>query len=154
MILDRLSAAGTYAGLSPALGRALRYLAATDWSSCAEGRHDVDGDRLFALVSDYDTRPADHVPWEAHRRYIDVQYVHRGAEQLGHAHLSELRVGEYDLERDLVSATGAGAFVTLGAGSFAVLWPHDAHRPGVAIDRPVPVRKIVLKVAVDTGEAS
>jgi biofilm protein TabA len=154
MILDRLSSASTYSRLGPALGRALHHLAATDWSACAEGRHEVDGDRVFALVSDYDTRFEDAVPWEAHRRYIDVQYVHRGAERIGHAHLSQLECGAYDAERDLLSASGQGAFVTLSAGMFAILWPHDAHRPGVAVGAPASVRKVVLKVGVSTVEAS
>jgi biofilm protein TabA len=153
MILDRLSAYATYAGLAPVLVRALDHLAATDWSSCTVGRHDIDGDRCFALVSEYETRPSALVPWEAHRRYIDVQYVQEGAERIGHAHLSELQAGPYDADRDLVSATGTGDYITLSAGSFAVLWPHDAHRPGVAIDAPVRVRKVVLKVEASTVEA-
>ena len=89
------------------------------------------------------------MPWEAHRRYIDVQYVHVGGEHLGHAHLSTLVAGEYDADRDLVPATGSGSLVALAAGSFAILWPQDAHRPGVAVDAPRHVRKVVLKVAVD-----
>jgi YhcH/YjgK/YiaL family protein len=113
------------------------------------GRHDVDGSRLFAIVSDYATRPADDVPWEAHRRYIDVQYVHSGVERIGHAPLSRLAAGTYDGERDLLPAAGPGEFVTLEAGSFAILFPQDAHRPGIAVGAPQPVRKVVLKVAVD-----
>jgi YhcH/YjgK/YiaL family protein len=154
MILDRLSSASTYSKLAPALVRALDHLAVTDWSACAEGRHDVDGDRLFALVTDYQTRPDAAVPWEAHRRYIDVQYVHRGVERIGHAHLSRLACGVYDADRDLVSASGRGAFVTLEAGTFAIFWPHDAHRPGVALEAPAPVRKVVIKVGVSTVEVS
>ncbi len=149
MVLDCLADASTYVGLSPRLQRALRYLIATDWSARAPGRHDVEGEEIFALLSDYETRPSDAVPWEAHRRYIDVQYVHAGIERIGHAHLSTLQVGEYDEVGDLVSATGQGSFVTLAAGTFAIFWPHDAHRPGVMVHTSAQVRKVVLKVAVD-----
>ncbi len=49
----------------------------------ALGRHDLDGDDLFALVQEYTTRAADECVWEAHRRYIDVQFVVTGAERMG-----------------------------------------------------------------------
>lgn len=151
MVLDHVAYAGLYAGLSPDLRRALDHLASTNWSDVPIGRHAIDGDALVAIVSDYETQSADRVPWEAHRRYIDVQYIHRGVERIGHAPLESLVVGTYDAERDLVTATGSGTFVTLTPGTFAILWPHDAHRPGVWVDGPAQVRKIVLKVATAMG---
>jgi biofilm protein TabA len=148
LVLDHLSQAPLYEGLSPSLARALRLLAATDWSACPTGRIEFEGDDLFATVSDYRTRPSSDVPWEAHRRYIDVQYVHAGGERIGHTTLHELTLHGYDAARDLVTADGEGTFFTLHAGHFAILWPHDAHRPGIAIGDPLDVRKVVLKVAV------
>lgn len=154
MVLDRIDRADTYRRLSPLLDAALAHLTRTDWGASAPGRHAVDGARLVAIVSDYDTQPADRVPWEAHRRYIDVQYVHSGVERIGHAPLSALLAGPYDDQKDVLPATGPGGFVTLTAGTFAILWPHDAHRPGVAVDGPVRVRKVVLKVAVEPDHAA
>lgn len=149
MVLDRLSHAAVYAGLSPILQRAMHYLRLTDWRLRAIGRHDFEGDDLFAIVSDYQTRPEADVPWEAHRRYIDVQYVDSGVERIGHADLATLVAGPYDEIRDLVSADGTGTLVTLTAGAFVILWPHEAHRPGIALEEPVAVRKVVLKVAYE-----
>lgn len=149
MVLDHLAHVGRYVGLSPELRRALDHLASTNWTSVPIGRHALDGDAMLAIVSEYETQSADRVPWEAHRRYVDVQYVHRGVERVGYAPLESLHVGDYDVERDLVTATGSGTFVTLGAGAFAILWPHDAHRPGVWVDGPAYVHKIVLKVATE-----
>lgn len=148
MVLDCIGRAGLYWGLSPQLRRALEHLDGTHWTDVAVGRHALEGDALVAIVSDYETQSADRVPWEAHRRCIDVQYVHRGVERIGYAPLESLSVNGYDASRDLVTATGSGSFATLSAGSFAILWPDDAHRPGVWVDGPVRVRKIVLKVAV------
>ncbi len=154
MVLDCVTYAAVYDGLSPILQRALGYLTATDWGRRAPGRHDFEGDDLFAIVADYHTRPPAEVPWEAHRRYIDVQYVHSGRERIGHADLATLAATPYDEARDLVSADGPGGFVTLTAGAFAILWPHDAHRPGVAVDGPEAVRKVVLKVAYNPRSAA
>lgn len=147
MVLDRIAHARHYDVLSPLLARALEYLTSIDWSRRAAGRHELEGDEVFAIVSDYVTRPSDEVPWEAHRKYIDVQYVHTGVERIGYAALETLRSGEYDADRDVIDAEGSGSYVTLVAGAFAVLWPHDAHRPGIAVDAPTAVRKIVIKVS-------
>lgn len=150
MVQDRLESASIYSTLSPRLAQALHHLQHTDWARVAEGRHDVDGDRLFAIVSDYETRASETVPWEAHRRYIDVQYVVSGRERIGYAPLASLAVGDYDPGRDMVAATGDGECFTLRAGEFAILWPQDAHRPGIVDGATATqVRKVVLKVAVD-----
>lgn len=154
MILDRLSHASTYGGLAPRIQRALQHLATTDWSAVGPGRYELEASNLVAIVSDYETQPEPQVPWEAHRQYIDVQYVHTGVERIGYAHLSSLDVGTYDEARDLLPATGTGGFVRLPAGSFAILWPHDAHRPGIADGASERVRKVVVKVAVDERQGS
>jgi biofilm protein TabA len=136
MVLDRLASASRYADLSPILGRALRYLTATDWSVHPLGRHALEGDDLVAIVSEYYTQGTDMVPWEAHRRYVDVQYVHAGIERIGYAPLSTLEAGVYDGQRDLVSATGEGGWVTLPAGSFAILGPTKRTVPGLPSTGP------------------
>ena len=136
-----------YTHLSAILGRALRHLTLIDWDAHPRGRHLLDGEDIVAIVSEYETRHSNAVPWEAHRRYIDIQYMHAGLERIGLAPLSTLDVGAYDPARDLVRATGEGGYITLPAGSFAILWPDEAHRPGIAVDEPRQVKKIVLKVS-------
>ncbi|MBK7541977.1 MAG: YhcH/YjgK/YiaL family protein [Candidatus Competibacteraceae bacterium] len=51
--------------------------AATDLNALAEGRHELAGDALFALVQDYHTKPQSEGFWEAHRRYTDLQFIVR-----------------------------------------------------------------------------
>jgi YhcH/YjgK/YiaL family protein len=151
MILDRLDRAELYASLSPPLARAFAFLASPDLAGLADGRHEIDGDRLFAIVDRYITRPAAAGAWEAHRRYIDLQYVVAGSERLGHASLDRLVAGPYDADRDRLPLTGEGDVVTLSAGDFALLFPHDAHMPGLAAGAPAPVHKVVLKIAAERG---
>lgn len=150
MVFDQLVHADACAGLGPRIGAALRFLCSEHLADLPLGRHALDGERLFALVQDNRTRPAAELRWEAHRRYIDVQCVARGVEQIGFAPLAAMRVvQEYDAEHDIAFFEGAGEFVTLAPGAFVMLWPHDAHMPGVACGAPADVRKIVIKVAVD-----
>lgn len=150
MVHDHLSHASEYFNLSQGIRTALEYLARTDLSALAVGRHAVDGDSVFALVSDYETRrPADAF-WEAHRRHVDVQFVVRGRERIGYANLDRFEADPYDVERDLTVARGeASGFATVGAGEFVILFPNDVHMPGLQLDGPTPVRKVVVKVRLD-----
>jgi YhcH/YjgK/YiaL family protein len=148
MVLDRLTNAGLYAGLAPRIAEALEWLRRTDLASAPPGNHEIRGKDIFAIVAEYVTKPRAAALWEAHRKYIDVQYVVRGNEMLGHAHIGRLAAGPYDEEKEYLRLEGDGDLLSLPAGSFAILWPDDAHMPGVAAGEPAPVKKVVVKVAV------
>ncbi|MEW6751963.1 MAG: YhcH/YjgK/YiaL family protein [Candidatus Latescibacterota bacterium] len=148
MIVDRLENAALYYGLSPRLERALRYLQVMDPATVAPGRREIAGEQIFALVQEYDSKRPEQGIWEAHRRYLDVQYVIAGAERMGYAPVSSLRTVEENPEKDFVKLEGEGSFVLLPAGSFAILMPQDAHMPGMAVDQPQRVKKVVVKVLV------
>ena len=105
----------------------------------------------YALVSDYTPKPLAEGRWEAHRRYLDLQYVVSGVERMGVAPASRMRECSYEADRDLAWLEGPGDFLTLGAGQFMILWPGDAHMPGIDAGVPGPVRKVVVKIAVAGG---
>jgi YhcH/YjgK/YiaL family protein len=149
MIIDLLSNAGLYGGLAPGLVEALHWLANTDPLALPVGKTEIHGDRLFAMVQDYDTKPRDKCRWEAHRRYHDVQFVARGVEQIGWTNLANVKVAEaYDEAKDVGFFDGEGDLVTVRTGTFTIFTPQDVHAPGAALHGPVGVRKIVVKVAV------
>ncbi|MGE3957632.1 MAG: YhcH/YjgK/YiaL family protein [Vicinamibacterales bacterium] len=150
MVHDHIEYASEYFNLGRGIRRALEYLRGTDLAALAPGRHDVDGDRVFALVSDYETRTPDEAFWEAHRQHIDVQYVHRGRERIGYGNLASFACDPYDAARDLTVATGSShRSVDVGAGDFVILFPHDVHMPGLTGETPSSVRKVVVKVRRD-----
>jgi len=147
MIVDRLDNPAPLYQLPGRLARALDYLRSTDMRSVALGRHDIDGDRLFALVQEYTTKLPDACVWEAHRRYIDVQFVVTGAERMGYAILSQMRERQpYDVGRDVALFEPGGEFVCIRAGMFAIFGPEDVHSPSHAVGSPAHVRKVVVKV--------
>jgi YhcH/YjgK/YiaL family protein len=150
MIVDRLANWASYRGIASRWMRALEFLRESDPASLALGRLELDGDRLFALVQDYTTKPADQCRWEAHRRYCDIQYVAQGTERIGVANLERMQVERpYDADRDVAFFTGSGDFLTLPAGSFAIFTPQDVHMPCLVADRPEMVRKVVVKALLD-----
>jgi len=150
MILDRIENAMMYRSVGARVSAALNYLRRTDFSSLPEGRHELDGDRLFAIVQRYPTKPPEEARWEAHRKYLDVQYVVEGVERMGYAPLApEMPIQQaYDPAKDLVFFSTAGDLFEVGAGGFAIFAPQDVHAPGLAAgDPPVPgeVLKVVIK---------
>jgi YhcH/YjgK/YiaL family protein len=154
MIIDRLSNPVPLFRLPARLARALEYLRATDVRSVSPGRLDLDGDRLFALVQEYTTRQPGQCVWEAHRRYIDVQFMAAGAERMGYAPLWATREREpYDAARDVTFFEPGTEFVTIREGMFAIFGPEDVHSPGHVAGSAALVRKVVLKAAVDDGAA-
>jgi YhcH/YjgK/YiaL family protein len=54
----------------------------------------------------------------------------------------------YSEEKDVGFYNGAGDWLTLHAGMFAILWPHDAHAPQACVGEPAVVLKVVVKIAV------
>jgi YhcH/YjgK/YiaL family protein len=120
-------------------------------SALSDGKHDIGGG-AYALVSTYQTASPDEKKFEAHRKYIDLQYVVEGEEITHVAHVSTLTTAEgYDETRDVAFFHDPASHETivLRAGSFAVFYPEDAHRPGMtAGGSPSTVRKVVVKIPV------
>jgi YhcH/YjgK/YiaL family protein len=147
MVVDRLSNAPMYHGLGKRMEAALEYLRKTDFSRIAPGRYEIDGANVYALVQEYLTKPKEQGRLEAHRRYVDVQYVVEGVERMGYASLEGLKVSQaYDEAKDCLFLEGDADFFLAPAGTFAIYGPQDAHMPGIAIERPERVKKVVVKV--------
>jgi YhcH/YjgK/YiaL family protein len=150
MITDTIEHASVYLPLSPRIATALRFLMQPDRAGVPLGRHELNADRVFALVQEYTTKPAHECFWESHRKYIDVQFVAAGVELIGFSPVARMTVTKpYDPDGDFQVLEGTGQSFRLEANTFAIFMPHDAHMPCLAADRPSPVRKIVVKVAVE-----
>lgn len=153
MIYDKLKNCAQYAGLSPYFKRAFDYLAAADWAALPVGRYDIDGDNVYLLVQEKRLSPWEQGVWEGHRRYADIQMVIEGAELLGVRTTEGLEIARsYDPQKDalLFRPDAEGIALPLEQGDFAVLFPGDAHRPGILQPGGAPnSRRAVLKVRLD-----
>ncbi|MDO5042403.1 MAG: YhcH/YjgK/YiaL family protein [Slackia sp.] len=129
--------------------RAIEYAREHDLRALEPGRHDIDGDVLFANVCAYDTRAFEDCRFEAHRRYIDVQMVLEGAERIDVQFVGALSAEPFDEEADNMFLDGdAAASVVMTPGTFVACFPDDGHKPGIAVNGSVPVKKAVFKVLV------
>ena len=154
MILDTLDHCDRYASLNSRFALAFDFLRKLDGTQ-ALGRHDLDGDHCFALVQTYETKPLSAAKFEAHRKYIDVQYIHSGKETILYAPLSTMESVECTLPYDEAKEAALWKLTVdftplhVSAGYFAILYPNDAHAPCVEWDRAETVLKVVVKVAVE-----
>jgi YhcH/YjgK/YiaL family protein len=151
MIADVLKNRQLYEPISPRIKTALEYIANTDFSAMEPGRIELDGANVFVLVQKYDSLPKEQGKWEYHRKYIDIQYIAEGMEQIGFANIENMKVEtEYNPEKDIGFLIGEGDYVTLVKGSFGIFFPQDAHQPKVAPNNIIgQVTKVVVKIRLD-----
>jgi YhcH/YjgK/YiaL family protein len=149
MIVDKIENLGLYAGVLKGISGLDSWIRQGGLAELPTGRHDLalEVEGAYALVFEYETKPAANAFTEAHRRYVDVHIILDGAEQIGIRDINECVVEGYDEEKDFVNAKGSLNLVTLEKGCFAVIFPHEVHATGINIDRNgAPVRKSVVKI--------
>ena len=149
MILDTIGNAGRYAGIHDGFRKAFEFLSQADPGSLSTGRVEIEGDRLFAIVSRGPGRGRRGARLEAHAKYIDVQYVVSGTDMTGWKPVSAcLRpAGPLDADKDIrFFEDDPVTWIAVHPGSFAVFFPDDAHMPLLSGGE---IHKIVVKVAVD-----
>ncbi|MDA8131318.1 MAG: YhcH/YjgK/YiaL family protein [Elusimicrobia bacterium] len=154
MIVASLKHADRQSPGTEGLSKAFAFLRRPGLAELADGRYPIDGDRVYALAQRYSTEAGGAEPrFEAHRDFIDVQYLVAGSEVIGWAPLSAVEISEpYDSGKDACFGRARGwTPVRLGPGDLAVLYPEDAHAPRLADGAPGPVAKIVVKVSVADG---
>lgn len=129
---------------------ALALLRKQDLAALPSGRHELDGDRVYLMVMEYDTKPAETLRFEAHVNYIDVQYLVSGTERLDYlpigtkAALTEDRLAKDDVAFYAVEKEPSQ--LVLHAGLFAILYPGELHKPCGTASAVSKVKKIVMKV--------
>jgi len=118
-----------------------------------DGKHEIDGSKVYVNLSHITTKPLEEGVFEAHRKYADIQIVLEGAEQIGITQYPELDVKTpYSEPKDVVfyePRTPEYSEVAMRPGYFVLLLPQDIHMPCLAVKDPQPVRKAVVKVAVE-----
>ena len=149
MVIDTLANSHRYENLHPRFKAAFAFLRRPDLATLATGRTAIDGDALFALVQEYETKPVSDGRLEAHKKYIDLQFVVAGEEHMGYLPLTATRnATPFDVENDYTLCDGDASLVRVSQGMFAIFYPEDAHLPCRHIGQPRPVKKIVLKIEI------
>lgn len=146
MVLDRLCESKRYENLHPRFAEAFEFLRNAADKPC--GRYEL-GDNMFVNISDVATHEPGTGMFEAHRRYIDIQYLFDGHSAFVWAHTPELTVKKtYDEAADIEFLEGPGAAIPVRGGDFYILYPSDAHEPHQTHGAADSYRVAVVKVPV------
>jgi len=148
MILATLVDADRYLALHPLFARAFQFLRSADLKALVPGKHDIDGEQLFAIVEACVGRTRAEAKLECHRRYIDIQLVLEGVDEMGWKPVGECvdPATDYDVARDIRFFNDApSSWIATPPGSFCLFFPDDAHAPLVSAGM---IRKVVVKIAV------
>ncbi len=149
MVIDNLKNAKFYYTLGKHIKKGLKYLQTTDFSKIENGKYEIDGENIFAVVNTYDTKPQDACQWEAHKKYIDIQYVAEGSEKIGYVNIKGLKIiSDYNADNDIMFLKGSGNILTFESGMFILFTPTDAHMPGLKAGEAQIVKKVVVKVKI------
>ncbi|KXS40764.1 YhcH/YjgK/YiaL family protein [Halanaerobium sp.] len=146
MIIDSLANSSCYYGVSELLKKAFKFLEENDFSEIEDGKYEIEGDDIFAIVDSYETKPQEEGVWEGHREYIDIQYLVEGTELMGYSNLERMDLDESDEDNDFLTFAGDGDFITVEPGNFVVFMPQDIHMPGICLADGQEAKKVIVKI--------
>jgi len=128
---------------------AFAFLKNQNLETIEKGKHPIDGDNVFATVTEDSTKDFEKTRWESHRKYADIQYVIKGEEKIGVRPVSGATVTQaYDEKTDVAHYSGSGKLFVARPGTFFIFFPPQAHRPNITTGGNHPDKKIVIKVRV------
>lgn len=146
MIADSLKNYKSYLSICPRLEQAFDFILNNDLATFADGRHDIDGDNIFAMVSTPQLKRPEDAPVETHRRYLDIQLVLSGKEAFGWIAAEELQspTAPFDEAKDICfwNDTPTMQF-ELHEGQMAIFLPEDGHAPMIGEGQ---IKKCIVKV--------
>ncbi len=150
--IDRKALAAAYFKNRERWDKAFGFLSSHDLQELEPGRHDIDGDDLYAMVSEYTTVGENEKHFEAHRKYIDIQYVIEGREKIDISPLADTvrTIQPYDPQKDIgFYEIRPVQGYTATPASFFIFFPSDAHKPGIKAGEAGNVKKLVIKLKTD-----
>lgn len=147
MVLDKLINCEKYFSLNKHFEISFQFLKQYLENPLDVGKYQIDGEKIFALVQNYETK--DNSRFESHKKYIDIQFMISGEEIFEYADKSELvEIEDKTPIEDMIFYNDGqkAKRIIFKAGDFAIFFPNDGHKPGLISEEISKVKKIVIKV--------
>ena len=156
MIYGNIHAPESSSTYSETIQKAIQILKETVVTDMHHGKYPLDGERLILQINEITTGPKETKRPEVHKKYIDVQYMVHGHEYIGfYPDQKKVEVLEDQLDKNDVlfykeDASVNEIMLPMTDGCYAIFFPEDVHRPCCQMGQAEDVKKIVLKIRVDT----
>ncbi len=150
MIHEVLANAHLYAPFHDGFAHAFAFLSMDDLKDLPNGRYEIDGDRVYAMVQRGPGRSREEAFLETHDRYIDIQYVLAGTDNMGwkpRSRCTELVRERCETPDVTFYRDDPDTWIAVERGAFVVFFPEDAHLPSISAEE---IHKVVVKIAVET----
>lgn len=114
----------------------------------SEGHYDID-EESYANVDVYEPKLIEKCKFEAHKKYIDIQILLEGEEEIDCININHLDISEkYDENRDVMFFKDSDNIpdkIILKPSKFVFIYPHEAHKPQIKTNSQS-VKKAVIKI--------
>lgn len=152
MVFDNLKNCELYFGMHPRFREAFDFVKKAIAENLSAGKYEIDGKELWASVQEYTSKLESDAKAEAHKNYIDIQFIVKGTEVIEGFDIEKATPkSEYNDVKDVMfyeDNENAGKGV-LTDGEYGIFFPHDVHKPGMCLNgNQDTVKKIVVKVKV------
>lgn len=152
MVFDNLKNCELYYGMHPRFKEAFDFIKKAIAENLDAGKYEIDGKELWASVQEYTSKLYEDAKAEAHKNYIDIQFIVSGTEVIEGFDISKASPkSEYNDVKDVMfyeDNANAGKGV-LTDNEYGIFFPHDVHKPGICLNgNQSTVKKIVVKVKV------
>jgi YhcH/YjgK/YiaL family protein len=148
MVIDKIENSQLYAGLSKQIAKAFAYINSTDLLNTEEGKYEIDGKNVIAIVQEYISKNLEDCKLESHFEHIDIQYVISGTELMGVSILNDQVPHTINEEKDVAFYQYESTHFELAQGMFAILFPNDLHCPCIKNGENSKVKKLVVKIRI------
>ena len=152
MVFDTLKNCAQYYSLHEKFEAAFAFIKEACAKDLAVGKYEIEGKELYASVQEYTPKAPEQGKFEAHKNYIDIQYIISGVEVMGDMDIAKAASkSDYNPEKDVefYHDNDKAGYCVVEDGEFCIFFPHDVHKPGLMYqDVAAPVKKIVVKVKV------
>ncbi len=132
--------------------KAFEFLQRPDLATLPPGKYPLDGDNVYATVSDDPLKELSQSNWEDHHNYIDLHYVIDGKEKIGATLFTNVKdnvVTPFDETKDIgYYKYDSGNYYTATPNNFFLFFPAEAHRPHLKLDSYDKAKKVVIKIKV------
>ena len=147
MIIDRIKNIQNYSQLIDVEPFITAFLKRMEQETLPDGKYELQGDKLFAIVQRYKTHEKSEALMESHRKYADLQYICHGEEMIFYDVQEELEMdGAYKADIIFYKRKPDRGGILLSEGMFGYFAPQDAHMPCITGTNQSFVTKIVFKI--------
>ena len=153
MVIGNIKHVQDYGMLEEQVAACIEWAKKHNLRELSAGTHEIDGERMFVNIVEYETTTPENRFWEAHRHYLDVHLILCGTEQIDLNFIKNMDLKDFQEENDFLPMEGEKKVsVVLEEGDYLVCYPGDGHRTGVAVKESVKLKKAIFKVQIQNRE--